>query len=77
MVVKAYVFVITRPGTSIDVAREIRKIKGVQAVDPIYGRFDVIATVEIDSPEDLTKLIYEVIEKVPNILRTETSIVLQ
>ncbi|MEM3712182.1 MAG: Lrp/AsnC ligand binding domain-containing protein [Thermoproteota archaeon] len=76
MAVKAYIFIVTKPGTSIEVAKEVSKIKGVHSADPIYGRFDVIATVEAESPEALSKLVYEVIEKVPNILRTETSIVL-
>jgi DNA-binding Lrp family transcriptional regulator len=76
MAVKAYIFIVTRPGTSIEVAKDVSKIKGVYSADPIYGRFDVIATVEVESPEALSKLVYEVIEKVPNILRTETSIVL-
>lgn len=77
MVVKAYVFVITKPGTSIEVSNEIKKIKGVHSADPIYGRFDVVATIEVERPEELTRLLYEVIEKIPNIVRTETSIVLQ
>lgn len=77
MVVKAYVFMVTKPGTSIEVSNEIKKIKGVHSADPIYGRFDVVATIETESPEELTKLLYEVIEKIPNIVRTETSIVLQ
>ncbi|MEM2929753.1 MAG: Lrp/AsnC ligand binding domain-containing protein [Thermoproteota archaeon] len=77
MVVKAYVFIVTKPGTSIEVTSQLKKIKGVHSADPIYGRFDVVATVEAESPEELTKLLYEVIEKVPNIVRTETSIVLQ
>ncbi|MEM2088349.1 MAG: Lrp/AsnC ligand binding domain-containing protein [Thermoproteota archaeon] len=77
MAVKAYVFLVTKPGTSLEVAKEIRRIKGIQSADPIYGRFDVVLTIETDSSESLTKLVYEVIEKVPDILRTETSIVLQ
>lgn len=77
MVIKAYVFIVTKPGTSIDVVKEIRKVKGVQSADPIYGRFDIIATIEAETPEELTKLMYEVIERVPSVLRTETSIVLQ
>lgn len=76
MVVKAYIFIVTKPGTSIEVAREVSKIKGVHSADPVYGRFDVIVTVEAESPEALSKLVYDVIERVPNILRTETLIVL-
>ncbi|NHV98379.1 MAG: Lrp/AsnC family transcriptional regulator [Thaumarchaeota archaeon] len=77
MVVKAYVFLVTKPGTSIEVSNEMKKIKGVHSADPIYGRFDVVAAVEAESPEELTRLLYEVIERIPNIVRTETSIVLQ
>lgn len=77
MVVKAYVFIVTKPGTSMEVSNEIKKIKGVHSADPIYGRFDVVATIEAENPEELTKLLYRVIEKIPNIVRTETSIVLQ
>lgn len=77
MAIKAYVFIITKPGTSIEVAEEIKKIKGVYSADPIYGRFDVIAIVETENSETLTKLMYEVLERVPNIIRTETSLVLQ
>jgi DNA-binding Lrp family transcriptional regulator len=77
MVVKAYVFIVTKPGTSIEVSNDIKRIKGVHSADPIYGRFDVVAVVEAENPEELTKLLYEVIEKIPNIVRTETSIVLQ
>jgi len=74
---KAYVFLMTKPGTSEEVLRYLRKVaevKGVKEVDSVYGRFDAIVTVEAPGLEELGELVYKVIEKVPNVTRTETAI---
>jgi DNA-binding Lrp family transcriptional regulator len=74
---KAYVFLITKPGTSEEVLRYLRRIaevKGVKEVDSVYGRFDAIVTVEAPGLEELGELVYKVIERVPNVIRTETAI---
>lgn len=76
---KAYVFLVTKPGTSEEVLRNLReaaKVEGVTQVDSVYGRFDAIVTVEAPDLEQLGNLIYKVIEKVPNIIHTETSLAL-
>jgi len=49
-----------------------RKIKGVTMANSVLGRFDAIAVVEADSSEELTKIIYEMIEDHPNVVHTET-----
>ena len=73
---KAYVLFIAKPGTSVDVVKELKKTKGVVSADAIYGRFDAIALIEVEGPEGLTNLIYNIIERVPNIVRTETCLIL-
>ena len=45
-------------------------------VDSLYGRFDAIVTVEVPDLEQLGNLIYKVIEKVPNVIHTETCLAL-
>ena len=60
-----------RPGTSEEIVRS-RKIKGVMMANSVLGRFDAIAVVEADSSEELTKIIYEMIEQHPNVVHTET-----
>jgi DNA-binding Lrp family transcriptional regulator len=60
-----------RPGTSEEIVRS-RKIKGVTMANSVLGRFDAIAVVEADSSEELTKIIYEMIEDHPNVVHTET-----
>jgi hypothetical protein len=60
-----------RPGTSEEIVQS-RKIKGVTLANSVLGRFDAIAVVEANSSEELTKIIYEMIEKHPNVVHTET-----
>ena len=79
MDLKAYVFLNTKPGTSEEVLRHLRgiaKIKGVTQVDSIYGRFDAIVALEAPDLNQLGDLVYRVIEKIPNVVHTETSLVL-
>jgi hypothetical protein len=60
-----------RPGTSEEIVRS-RKIKGVMMANSVLGRFDAIAVIEADNSEELTKIIYEMIEQHPNVVHTET-----
>jgi DNA-binding Lrp family transcriptional regulator len=59
------------PGTSEEIVQS-RKIKGVTLANSVLGRFDAIAVVEANTPEELTKIIYEMIEKHPSVVHTET-----
>jgi DNA-binding Lrp family transcriptional regulator len=76
---RAYVFLVTKPGTSDEVLKYLSKVaqvKGVIQVDSVYGRFDAIVTVEASNLEKLGDLVYQVIEKVPNVIHTETALAL-
>ena len=74
---RAYIFIRTRPGTSEEVVRRIRsKVKGVIQADSIYGRFDAVVLVEAPDLESINELVYRVIGRDPDIVHTETSIVL-
>lgn len=73
---KAYVLVTSKPGTSEDVVRAIKKVKGVVSVDSVYGRFDAVIIIESSEVKELSELVYRVIEKNPNITHTETLITL-
>jgi len=69
--IRAFVLLLMRPGTSEEIVQS-RKIKGVTMANSVLGRFDAIAVVEADSSEELTKIIYEMIEDHPNVVHTET-----
>jgi DNA-binding Lrp family transcriptional regulator len=68
---RAFVMVTVKPGTSEDIIRS-RKIKGVKMANSVLGRFDAVVVVEADSLEELSKIIYEMVEQHPNVVHTET-----
>jgi DNA-binding Lrp family transcriptional regulator len=69
--IRAFVLLLMRPGTSEEIVQS-RKIKGVTMANSVLGRFDAIAVIEADNSEELTKIIYEMIEQHPNVIHTET-----
>jgi DNA-binding Lrp family transcriptional regulator len=75
---KAYIFVKTKPATSLKVAERIKKkVKEVIESDAIYGRYDAVITIEAPNLDSINEILYKVIEKDPNIIHTETSLVLE
>lgn len=74
---KAYIFIQTKPATSLEVVSRIKsKVKEVVVADAIYGRYDAVIAIETPNLESINKILYNVIEKDPNIIHTETSLVL-
>jgi len=73
--VLAYVLVKTKPGTSKDMVAS-RVIRGVQIAHNVLGRYDAVLVVKADDLQGLSKIIYDIIEKHPNVLRTETQLAL-
>jgi len=74
---RVYIFIETKPATSLQVIERIKsKVKEVVQADAIYGRFDAIIIIEAPNLESINELLYKVIEKDPNIIHTETSLVL-
>jgi len=74
---RAYILIKTKPATSIQVVERIKKkVKEVVQADAIYGRYDAIIMIETPKIENINNILYKVIEKDPNIVNTETSLVL-
>ncbi len=74
---KAYILLNTKPGTSLEVVKRIKdKVKEVTTADAIFGRYDAIIVLEAPALENINQVVYKIIEKDPNVTRTETSIVL-
>ena len=74
---KAYILLSTKPGTSLEVVQRIKsKVKETITADAIFGRYDAIVVLEAPALENINSVVYKIIEKDPNVIRTETSIVL-
>ena len=76
---RGYVLFNTKPGTSEEVLkslRESRALKGIVSADSIFGRFDAILVIEAKDLEEFGDIVYQVIEKNPSIIHTETCVAL-
>jgi len=74
---KAYIFIETKPATSLEVVKRIKsRVKEVIQADAIYGRYDAVVIIEAPNLESINEILYKVIEKDPNIVHTETSLAL-
>ena len=69
--IRAFVLLTMKPGTSEEIVTS-RRIKGVKIASSVLGRFDAIAVIEAGSSEELTKIIYEMVEQHPDVVHTET-----
>ena len=74
---RAYIHLETKPGTVMKVVNRMREDKHVVSADAVYGRFDAILVVDVFALSDIDQLVYTVIQSDPNVIRTETSIVLE
>jgi len=73
---KAYILLSTKPGTSLEVVKRLKEIKETVGADAIFGRYDAIVVLEAPALDEINQVVYKIIEKDPNVIRTETSIVL-
>ena len=70
---RAFVMVTVKPGTSEDIVQS-RKIKGVKMANSVLGSVDAVVVIEVDTLEELRRIIYEMVEQHPNVIHTETMI---
>lgn len=72
MTVRAYVLIQTEVGRAADVATSIAAIEGVTAADDVTGPYDVIATAEAATVDDLGRMVVSRLQLIDGITRTLT-----
>jgi DNA-binding Lrp family transcriptional regulator len=55
----AYVLLNTEIGAEADVLKALRKIEGVQEAFNLFGVYDIIARIKVDSMDKLSRIISE------------------
>ena len=75
MPVVAYVLLNMKPGTSHEILT-YRKIRGVKISNSVFGRYDAVLVISAKNMEELSKTIYDVIEKHPQVEHTECLVTL-
>jgi len=75
--VNAYSLISAEPGKTADVFRRIKAIDGVKRAECVAGPYDIIARIEVDSLEKLTKAVFGDIRSIPGVTNTTTLIVVE
>ncbi len=75
--VNAYSLISAEPGKTADVFRKLKAIEGVKKAEAVAGPYDIVARIEVDSLEKLTKAIFGDIRSIPGVTNTTTLIVVE
>lgn len=75
IMVRAYVLINVKGGTEFDLFEELTKISGLEEISLVWGLFDIILKIEVDSKDGLDKLVTEEIRSYANISSTMTMLI--
>lgn len=75
--VNAYSLISAEPGKTAEVFKRVKTLEGVKKVEAVAGPYDMVARIEVDSLEKLTKAIFGDIRSIPGVTNTTTLIVVE
>jgi DNA-binding Lrp family transcriptional regulator len=74
---KAFVLIETAVGKTKEVASTLKKLEGVDSVDPVTGPYDIIAIIEAAELNDIGDLVTGKIHPITGISRTVTCLAIR
>ncbi|MEW6593228.1 MAG: Lrp/AsnC ligand binding domain-containing protein [Candidatus Hadarchaeota archaeon] len=75
--VKAYSLISAEPGKTTEVFKRLKALEGVKSAEAVAGPYDIVARIEVDSLEKLTKAVFGDIRGIPGVTNTTTLIVVE
>lgn len=72
---KAYILIETTVGRTREVVTGLSRLKGVKSVDTVTGPYDIIATIEGDTLNEIGDIVTAHIHPIAGITRTVTCLV--
>ena len=72
-----YVLINTDPERIEEVAKEIRKIKGVTEASMVYGVYDIIAKIQAETMDQVKEIVASHIRRMESVRSTATMIVIE
>lgn len=75
--VNAYSLISAEPGKTAEVFRKVKAIDGVKKAEAVAGPYDIVAQIEVESLEKLTKAVFGDIRGIPGVTNTTTLIVVE
>jgi len=75
--VSAYCLISTEPGKTDEVFQRVKSMQGVKKAECVVGPYDIVALVEVDSIEELTKVAFTDIQNAAGVSDIVTLIVIE
>ena len=77
MAVKAYMLIETHVGKTKEVVKAIGELAGVISIDTVTGPYDAIATIEVETLNDIDDLVTSKFHSINGISRTVTCVAIR
>ncbi len=77
MAVKAYMLIETHVGKTKEVVKAIGELAGVISIDTVTGPYDAIATIEVETLNDIGDLVTPKFHSINGISRTVTCVAIR
>ena len=75
--IEAYVLLRVKPGLDRTVFSEVKKLKQVRDMDTVYGEYDLLVKVQVETMEDLDSFIFDTIRVVEGVEKSTTLITIK
>jgi anthranilate phosphoribosyltransferase len=72
--VTAFVMIVSRPGEEKDLAEDLRSLPEVKEVWEVYGEYDLVLRMEVDSLQILDHFVRQKIRRMTSVRLTTTMI---
>jgi len=76
-VIEAYVLLRIKPGQDRSVFRKVKKLKRVTEMDTVYGEYDLLIKVQVETMEDLDSFIFDTVRAIKGVERSTTLITIE
>jgi DNA-binding Lrp family transcriptional regulator len=73
----AFIFINTEPASMPEVLEKVKAVEGVEEAQMVYGVYDIVAKVKVDTMDRLKQIITYQIRGLPKVLSTQTLLVVQ
>ena len=73
----AFVFITTEPASMPEVLKEVEAIEGVEEAEMVYGVYDIVVKMKVETMDRLKRIITYHIRKIDKVLTTQTLLVVR
>lgn len=75
--IAAYVLMRIKPGVERNVLNNVRKLDQVKVVETLYGEYDMLLKVELETLDELDSFIFDTVRTIKGVERSTTLIVIK